>query len=285
MWLPKEDEIPKSFATSLPSRCYNHPVVVLSEMQDAKGEVAVFMITSFGNTSLIVARSESSKARAPYLPIYPSAPHPENRKLLRLAKNRKLVKNSYVNTKTRRAVPLGALRNYEKGREPIRSRYVLGHESFEVLIQHCEASTPLVHMGDLAVQPLATSSDLEEPGHHDNQSPSPLDNLNLPDTPDTRDGLESLNNLDNPDTPDTLDDLENLNNLNNPETPDTLDAFDVPGSFPQVLTTATAIIRSGPRVKTDSPVITRDSLGGALPEADHHARCWPDVLPQLCYTR
>ncbi|KJK94690.1 hypothetical protein H633G_01406 [Metarhizium anisopliae BRIP 53284] len=111
---------------------YNHPVVVLSPMLSA-GE-----LTSFGGTSLVDKFPTETKARGRYLPIKPSAPHPDNKILLELCEAEdRLTKDSYVHISKVLRAKLKALRPYVSHR--LRTPY-LSDNSYRQLIRHAQYS-------------------------------------------------------------------------------------------------------------------------------------------------
>ncbi|KID91930.1 hypothetical protein MGU_00841 [Metarhizium guizhouense ARSEF 977] len=112
----------------------NHPVVVLSPMLSA-GE-----LTSFGGTSLVDKFPTETKARGRYLPIKPSAPHPDNKILLELCEAEdRLTKDSYVHISKVLRAKLKALRPYVSHR--LRTPY-LSDNSYRQLIRHAQYSVP-----------------------------------------------------------------------------------------------------------------------------------------------
>ncbi|EFY98084.1 hypothetical protein MAA_06193 [Metarhizium robertsii ARSEF 23] len=130
MWLPTRDTMDLGFEPGV----YNHPVVVLSPMLSA-GE-----LTSFGGTSLVDKFPTETKARGRYLPIKPSAPHPDNKILLELCEAEdRLIKDSYVNIGKVLRAKFKALRPYVSHR--LRTPY-LADSSYRQLILHAQYPVP-----------------------------------------------------------------------------------------------------------------------------------------------
>ncbi|QLI64524.1 uncharacterized protein G6M90_00g020230 [Metarhizium brunneum] len=122
---------------------YNHPVVVLSPMLSA-GEVDFFpanpKLTSFGGTSLVDKFPTETRARGRYLPIKPSAPHPDNKMLLELCEAEdRLTKDSYVHISKVLRAKFKALRPYAS--HWLRSPY-LSDNSYRQLILHAQYPVP-----------------------------------------------------------------------------------------------------------------------------------------------
>ncbi|KAL2145030.1 hypothetical protein VTI28DRAFT_8130 [Corynascus sepedonium] len=132
-WLPPLGQLPDH--PKICSKCYNHPVVILSPRESCKGEVVVLILTSFGGKD--IADSETNeRLRRAYLPIHPTRRHAEAVALLHLKKRRELRKKSYANTRQQRTIPFSILRPYDS--ENPNTRYALTAHSYRVLIDHAK---------------------------------------------------------------------------------------------------------------------------------------------------
>ncbi|KAK8000826.1 hypothetical protein PG990_013426 [Apiospora arundinis] len=156
LWLPSYEQLLRDIP-GLDEDCYGHPVVVLSPEMD-QGQVTVLLVmpslpnamktedmlisslqlTSFDQMDLEDRFRDNAKMQKNYLPIFPSSPHPDNQKLLRLEnESLTLRKNSYVNTRTSYEVDIEFLHPYEH-RGP---DYVLSENSYHELIEYCGFQT------------------------------------------------------------------------------------------------------------------------------------------------
>ncbi|KAK4251444.1 hypothetical protein C7999DRAFT_27860 [Corynascus novoguineensis] len=132
-WLPPLEQLPDH--SRIRSKCYNHPVVILSPRESCKGEVVVLILTSFGGKD--IADSETNeRLRRAYLPIHPTRRHAEAVALLHLKKRRELRKKSYANTRQQHTIPFSILRPYTW--ENPSTRYALTADSYRVLIDHAK---------------------------------------------------------------------------------------------------------------------------------------------------
>lgn len=89
-------------------------------------------MTSFGGTN-ILDKFLNPKPRRPYLPIYPTSPHPDTAAQLFLEKRRVLSRESYVNTRDKHTVPFDILVAYRPDPD---TRYALTRESYQQVILH-----------------------------------------------------------------------------------------------------------------------------------------------------
>jgi len=88
-------------------------------------------MTSFNGTDLADKHPNGARARARYLPIYPSS-HPDTTDILRLRDGMTLRKNSYLNISVQHTVRLEILRPYDRTRP---TDYYLGVESYQKLVR------------------------------------------------------------------------------------------------------------------------------------------------------
>ena len=93
-------------------------------------------MTSFGDQDLRQAKTDADWRH--YLPIFPSAPHPDNDILLHLEdekKKRGMTENSYINLKETFTLDFAAFRCYAEGQRADGYRQRLTKDSFDQLAQ------------------------------------------------------------------------------------------------------------------------------------------------------
>ncbi|TWU73401.1 hypothetical protein ED733_003359 [Metarhizium rileyi] len=128
MWLPTKD----TMDLGLEHGVYNHPVVVVSSVPHA-GDVDFFPLTSLGGRGLTDRFPADQRARSRYLPIKPSARHPDNKLLLELSgEEDRLTKDSYIHIARVLRAKLHALRPY---RSQPRRPFHLSDSSYRQLVQ------------------------------------------------------------------------------------------------------------------------------------------------------
>ena len=141
LWLPAradiEDKIiPGSKVDRQKDGFFDHPVVVLKvERQSPTAALLTFArLTSFGNQNLRQAKAESNWQH--YLPIRPSAPHPESGILLDLENEktkRSMKENSHIILQETFTLEFTAFRCYALGQKGDGYRQRLTQDSFDQL--------------------------------------------------------------------------------------------------------------------------------------------------------
>ena len=143
LWLPPRAEIARKIipATKVYWRedgFFDHPVVILKvALLSPTAALLTFVpMTSFGDQDLRQAKTDADWRH--YLPIFPSAPHPDNDILLHLEdgkKKRGMTENSYINLKETFTLDFTAFRCYAEGQRADGYRQRLTKDSFDQLAQ------------------------------------------------------------------------------------------------------------------------------------------------------
>ncbi|KAK8218665.1 hypothetical protein IWZ01DRAFT_538254 [Phyllosticta capitalensis] len=153
LWLPSIAELPKNAvqqahpkAEAAADDVYNHPVVVCS--RPSRDRVQFFIITSFNSRSLEqrfgptpFTRPEQERIQG-YLPISPSQPHPrlqmwENglrTPVILLEGDKKMLRNSFINTSTVYAINSMSLRPYGSHFNRRRPEHFIEEGSVKVML-------------------------------------------------------------------------------------------------------------------------------------------------------
>ena len=143
LWLPARAEIedkiiPDSKVDRMEDGFFDHPVVVLKvELLSPTAALLTFApMTSFGNQNLRQAKAD--RYWKYYLPISPSAPHPDNDILLFLEnenEKRGMTEKSYICLEETYTLEFTAFRCYAEGQRADGYRQRLTKDSFDQLAQ------------------------------------------------------------------------------------------------------------------------------------------------------
>ncbi|KAK4097463.1 hypothetical protein N658DRAFT_289369 [Parathielavia hyrcaniae] len=184
MWLPRLEGLPDH--SELPRGCYHHPVVILSEQSSSPaGRVVILILTSFGETDILdkfPGRSERDRRlRMAYLPIHPTAPHPDTGAQLFLEGQAKLRCNTYANTRDQHTVPLDILRPYDR-KATNETRYAVTRDSYHQLVRQAhfvplpviDILPPKEHQNSIDAATTGTSRDSTTAATHHITRPGPV---------------------------------------------------------------------------------------------------------------
>lgn len=186
LWLPAKENIDGSLLAgsstdegAIDEGAFNHPFLVLS-LNSPKKMAVGFLLTSFHGQDLMERYPENPqypnnlRIRQNYLPISPSAVHPDLGILIVLQGKRTLRAKSYIRTDKRVTISYGALIRYDRDG----TRYKLELESFKILTAHINRASPPIRpvLRDVCSNPQSFPPD-QQRSHPTNpfQSTQPVD--------------------------------------------------------------------------------------------------------------